>query len=165
MMSRLGSRASLIAVTTMALALPAASAYADAAPKNCNAQQKTVNRHQATVDSLTARFQAEQAKEAELYDDLQDATGQVDHLADRLGDLNDQINDADPTSAAYGDLTAQRDATKQDLTKAQKQERAAYEAWSAFKPDAELAGQRKKANTLLKGATTRLATCQNSLPA
>ncbi|MER7174643.1 hypothetical protein [Streptomyces mesophilus] len=163
---RHGVRAAVVAASFLALVLPASLAHADAAPpKNCNAYQKTVNRHQESADKLDERFAAEQAKSDELYDAVVEATGEVDWLMDSIGDVEEGLHYAEPESAEYAELIEKREDLRKDLEKARAKERSAYNAWRAFEPDEELAQDRTKTHRLLKTAKTRLTNCQNKLAA
>ncbi|NGO77710.1 hypothetical protein G6045_18890 [Streptomyces sp. YC504] len=167
MAHRHGIRAAVVAASFLALVLPASLAHADAAPKpkNCNAYQKTVNRHQESADKLDERFAAEQAKSDALYDAVVDATGEVDWIMDSIGDVEENLRYADPESAEYTKLIEKREDLRKDLAKARDKERAAYNKWRGFEPDEELAQDRKKTHRLLSTAKTRLVTCQNKLAA
>ncbi|SDK93782.1 hypothetical protein [Streptomyces indicus] len=165
MAHRHGIRAAVVAASFLALVLPASLAHADAAPKpkNCNAYQKTVNRHQEKADELDAKFAAEQAKSDELYDVMSEATGEADWIMDTIGDVEEELHYAEPESAEYAKLLEQREDLRKDLAKARDKERAAYNAWRAFEPDEELAADRAKTHKLLRTAKTRLVNCQNKL--
>ncbi len=159
-------RAAVVVASFLALALPVSLAHADAAPEpNCNAYQKTVNRHQESADKLDAQFAAEQAKSDDLYANVAEATGNVDGVMDAIGDVNDHLYDTDPASPEYAELVERREDLRAELAKAQAEERAAYDEWTAFKPDEELAQDRTKVHRLLKTAKTRLTNCQNKLAA
>ncbi|MGD6741058.1 hypothetical protein ACOKM3_04340 [Streptomyces sp. BH106] len=157
----------IAAASFLALTLPATLAHADiAAPaKGCTAYEKTVTRHQTTVDVLDARFAAEKRTSDRLSDAHADATAEADGIQFQLGDLNERIQDTDPADPQYAELLKQRDEKREELKEAEVRERVAYEASRAFEADAQLAADRTKAHALLKRAKTRLATCQSKLAA
>ena len=162
---RPGYRTAVVAASLLALSLPATFAHAVAAapPKNCDAYQKTVDRHQETVNALDEKAAQERQKEDQLFSALQDATAEADHIQFKIGDLNERLEYTDPASPEYAELPKEQDTARAELATAQQQERAAYQAWAADKPDAQLAADRTKAHQLLKRAQTRLATCQSQL--
>ncbi|MFI5665005.1 hypothetical protein [Streptomyces sp. NPDC051684] len=163
---RIGTRSAVIAAASfLALSLPATLAHADvAAPaKGCAAYEKTVTRHQVTVEALDVRFAAERRTSERLSDAHVDATAEADGIQFQLGDLNEELQNTDPSDPRYADLLKQRDAKQEELKQAEARERVAYEAWRAFEADPQLATDRTRAHALLKRAKTRLATCQSKL--
>ncbi|RFU84314.1 hypothetical protein DY218_23420 [Streptomyces triticagri] len=151
-------------MTALAVLLPAhAASAAPTAPKNCNAYQKTVNRHQATMDDLDERHAAERAELDRLSGDLQEATGEADFYADELLDVGESLGLAEPDSPEYARLLKEREELNGKLAQARAKERAAYGPYRDFELDRELAADRAKTQRLLKTAQTRLRNCQNQL--
>ncbi|MGW2342413.1 hypothetical protein [Streptomyces sp. NPDC001661] len=165
---RTGMRSTVIAAASfLALSLPATLAHADiAAPaKGCAAYEKTVTRHQATVNELDAEFAVHQRESDRLSEAHQDATAEADGIKFEIDDLNDDLFYTAPSDPRYPDILKQRDAKREELKQAEARERVAYEAWRAFEADPQLAADRTKAHKLLKRAKARLATCQSKLAA
>lgn len=165
---RTGMRSAVIAAASfLALSLPATLAHADiAAPaKGCTAYEKTVSRHQTTVDALDAEFATQQRESERLSEAHQEATAEADGIKYELDDLNEDLFSTAPADPRYPDILKQRDAKREELKQAEARERVAYEAWRAFEADPQLAADRTKAHKLLQRAKARLATCRSRLAA